>query len=238
MAMAGGSGFSVLFWNIRQGGGRERAQGVLLRVIESDADVVCLAECTSTFGGQMIAELRGAGWRSCVSPDAAPDGHHVAIASRLTLSAAEFDRTGRIVTAGIPEAGASITAAHVPDPSRRRDRLAAMALLVRDAAARRDEAHLIIGDLNADRDRASARDRAGLGRLAALGYSDLWLASPGPNDDATWAGPRGERGRIDHAHASAMLAARLDFVAHLHAPRHDGLSDHSLIEVAFRDAPG
>lgn len=238
MAMGGGAGFSVLFWNIRQGGGPKRAQAALLRVIETDADVVCLAESTATFGGQMLAALRAAGWASSVIPPAAPDGHHVVLASRIPLELPECDPTGRIITAKIPEVGASITAAHIPDPSRRRDRLAAMARLMACASARRDRDHLIIGDLNADRAIASARDRTGLGRLASLGYADLWLASQGPHDDPTWTGPRGERSRIDHAHASAALTERLVSTAHSHAPRHERLSDHSLIKVAFGPVPG
>ncbi len=219
---------TLLFWNIRAGGGPVRAQRVLLELLEHRPDLIALAECRPTFAGQLAAALRDLGMPHRLEADAGPRTNRVVLLSRSPLEPLAPPET-RLVRARA--AGLVVTACHIPDASDRPGRLRLLARLHQVAAAHRDQPHVIIGDFNANRADHPRRDGRAIGGLAALGYSDLWLHCGGAATDPTWVGPRRARARIDHAYASKPLDSRAETAAHLHAPRDAGLSDHSLLKI-------
>lgn len=216
---------TILFWNIRAGGGPSRAQPILLEILSHQPDVVALAECRSTFAGQLSAALRDHGLHHCLQAHAGPRTNRLLLASRSPLIAEHAAPSPRLISARTR--GLTVSACHVPDASDRRARLDILARL-RDAAALfRERPHLIVGDFNANRAAHPRRDGSAIGRLAALGYTDLWLHQGGDPADPTWVGPRRAAARLDHAYGSAPLVSQVERTTHIHGPRVAGLSDHS-----------
>ncbi len=225
----GTSTSTILFWNIRAGGGPSRAQPVLLEILSHEPDVVALCECRSTFAGQLIAALRDQGLPHHLQADAGPRVNRVVLVAREALEPELGSPTPRVVHARTQ--GMLISVCHVPDASNRSGRLNALHELHRAATGSRDEPHLILGDFNADRTNHPRRDGTAIGRLTALGYADLWLTAGGDQAEPTWTGPGGAAARLDHAYASKPLVSRVESALQIHAPRELGWSDHSLLKL-------
>lgn len=228
MATPAPSGTHVIFWNIRAGGGPSRAQAIALELIDEQPDIVCLCECRPTFAGQLAVVLQGAGLTHTLTTTTAPRTNAMLIASREPFDAAPsaHDRVATIRLSRF-----TLTAAHIPDASTPTARRPAWQTLHASARESRDEDHLIVGDLNADRDAAPNRDGVPLGKLAALGYTDLIARHAPASPPATWVGPRGQAARIDHAFASRPLVSQVETALVRAAPRDRGLSDHALLSV-------
>lgn len=228
MAITATAGTHIVFWNIRAGGGPSRAQAIALELLERKPDIVCLCECRPTFAGQLAATLRDAGLTHTHNTADMPRTNALLIASRIPFSLAATAQPRMI---SITTDQLTLTAAHIPDISRPTARLEAWRALHTFARQTRSDRHLILGDLNADREAAPARDGVPLGRLASLGYADLIARHAGDAPPPTWVGPRGEATRIDHAFASESLVSQVESAAVLTRPRDVGLSDHAPLSV-------
>ena len=223
-----GDAATILFWNIRAGGGPNRAQAILLELLSHEPDIIALAECRPTFAGQLIAASRDEGLPHCAHAEAGSRTNHVVIISRWPLEALATPEPRMVhARAGV----LAITGCHIPDASDRRPRVRLLAELHETAALLRDGLHLILGDFNANRADHPQRDGTPIGRLAALGYADLWLDAGGDACEPTWVGARNAKARIDHAYASKPLVSKVESVHQIHAPREAGLSDHSLLKL-------
>lgn len=223
-----GDAATILFWNIRAGGGPSRAQPILLELLRHEPDIIALAECRPTFAGQLIAALRDQGLPQCLQCDAGSRTNHVVIISRWPLQALATPEPRMVhARAGV----LAVTACHIPDASDRRPRVRLLAELHETAATLRDGLHLILGDFNANRADHPQRDGTPIGRLAALGYADLWLDGGGDATEPTWVGPRSANARIDHAYASKPLVSQVETIRQIHGPREARLSDHSLLKL-------
>lgn len=223
-----GDAATILFWNIRAGGGPSRAQAILLELLSHEPDIVALAECRPTFAGQLAASLRDQGLPYCLQSVTGCRINGIVLISRWPLDVLSAP-TPRMVEARV--GSLAITACHIPDASDRQNRVRLLAELHETAAALRDASHLILGDFNANRANHPRRDGTPIGRLAALGYADVWLDRGGDPTEPTWAGPRGANARIDHAYASKPLVSKVESVRQIHTPRDVGLSDHSLLKL-------
>jgi len=142
------------------------------------------------------------------------------------------------------ENGLWVTAAHIPDAARfdARGMVAKTTVwheVLRAAAARRGEPHVVLGDLNTGRHRL---DEAGetfsctalLGRLASMGYTDAWRALHGARRAASWYSHAGAGFRLDHALVSGPVSGRVRGAEYGRNALEMGLSDHAplLLEVA------
>ncbi|MEO0629881.1 MAG: endonuclease/exonuclease/phosphatase family protein [Planctomycetota bacterium] len=223
-----GDAATILFWNIRAGGGPSRAQPILLELLSHEPDVVALAECRPTFAGQLVAALRDRGLPHCLQCDAGSRTNRVVLVSRLPLEALTPPEPRLLHARGN---GLTVTACHVPDASDRTSRGTLFAKLYELTATHRDDSHLILGDFNANRADHPRRDGTPIGRLTALGYADLWLDRGGDPTEPTWVGPRSTNARIDHAYASKPLVSQVETIRQIHGPREAGLSDHSLLKL-------
>lgn len=218
---------TILFWNIRAGGGPARAQSILLEILAHTPDIVALAECRPTFAGQIRAALADHGLRHAVHPSTSSRENGVLLASRHPITAVHAEPQSRLLHATTRDL--TITACHIPDASDRAARVTLLSKVHACAAAFRDEKHLILGDFNANRADHPRRDGTAIGKLTTLGYRDLWLHHGGDPHDPTWQGPRGVSARLDHAYASKPLVSQAETAHHHHTPREAGLSDHSLL---------
>ena len=258
-------GVRVAFWNILHGGGR-RVPEIALRLLETGADVVALAEFRPGRGGQLRAVLADHGLtEQMVSVDADAGGRRngLLLASRVGLA----DRV--VLCAGCLGARVGgeleLTVCHVPDGSggRAQERRRAegwRAVLDRagvDQGMHGRCSHLIIGDLNAGkagvdgpavgdgplRRAVSAASGERIGRLKHLGFSACEEegravdAGSELSEIATWRGPMGRGMRLDHAFFRGGDAPCMD--ARLRVERRvmdASFSDHALLVVDLEPA--
>lgn len=246
-------GLRIFAWNLRHGGGTTRTPGIVLEILEQQADVVVLMEWRTRMGGQIAGVLADHGWRWQTHTEPEDGVNGVLVASRYDMHRVDnpVDLPGPSAQRGLARrwvevelADTAIGAAHVPCDGPGRD--AVLAAMVDMARRRRDENAVILGDFNvAGREQRGARPwgvgdggELTLGRLASLGWIDACTATPG-SDEATWHGPalnsRDSSGfRLDQAWVSRALARRGAASHAVHEGRLQGLSDHSgvMLEIA------
>lgn len=251
----------IIAWNILHGGGTRRTPHIALALAELAPDAVVLSEFRDTLGGQILGALADRGLTHvahAMRPPGCGPANRVAVASRWPLlevtepiPAPPACLGNRLVCRRLGEAGPILTGVHLHDDSRPADAIAGWAWLAAHGVALRDSAHIIIGDLNGSRDRASRVIRRAerhrpppphvlhaLGRLSTAGYADAFDGrSDGP--EGTWKSHAGRELRLDHALVSGTLAPSLLGARYAHQPRKEAVSDHSLlvVELASWDVP-
>lgn len=226
-----------LAWNILHGGGPARMPEIAHAIAAHTPDVVALSEVRRTTGGQIAGALADVGlshW-AWTEPPAGING--VLIASRTPFAVSRFDppASQRLLAARFTLFDLNLIAAHVPpDPGSERSH--AWKSLLDYAKSRMGERTVVLGDLNAGRDgdlHAFKLDgQESLGKLWTWGYRDLFRKENTGPSEFSWLTPdRQGGGRIDHAIASASLAAGESSVRYSHAERDLRISDHSVLLV-------
>ncbi len=243
----------ILFWNILHGGGPSRTPEIILTLLERGADVIALCEFRVARGSQIRAALADHGYLHQSISYRVGRSNGMLLASRQPYELVEATDLGCTDTNVVPLssrlapdfAGREIdvrigelmlTALHIADDAAPTLKAAHWNRTISLARARRDQAHLIIGDLNTARGNDTHSSLAcaqRLGVLTSLGFHDLWpLTSSGENplvsDGSTWRDPLGAGRRIDAAWASSSLErARCE---HIH-PLAARISDHCALLV-------
>lgn len=232
----------LLAWNILHGGGARRTPGIVLSILEHQADVIVLSEFRMMMGGQMAGVLADHGWRHQHATPAEEGQNGMIILSRRALEPGPCPlpeyRRGLCVEV---EGGLIVTAVHIPD-ARAGDhqavgrKAASWAGLLEHAASRREKKHVIIGDFNTGRHRQDEAEStftgtALLGRLATMGYVDAYRAREPKGRAWSWQSHTGRRFRLDHAFVSRALAGSVGCVEYSHRERRERLSDHAALIV-------
>lgn len=242
--MNGSHEISLLAWNILHGGGPERTPRIGLEIVARRPDVVVLCEFRPGRGGQLRAQLADAGLVHQLASPVAPTKNGMLLASRLETGQVAFpglaEFPGRVLAASI--AGVLVVGVHVPDDGVIAKKAAYFRQLTAWAKQNREKACVIAGDFNTSRrgpdtDGPAFRLEAQLGLLETYGFVDAWRAkNPGKREDS-WVSSVGE-GRLDGAYVSAPLADALVEATYEHAPREEGLSDHSMLIVRLKVMSG
>lgn len=253
----------VMAWNILHGGGTRRTPEIALTLATAVPDIVVLIEFRPTLGGQLLGVLAdrglvhtrwsvGADWRGggADAQDERRDGgpgpvaNRVVVASRWALEDAPAGRQevppgleSRVLGVRVPAIDLVLTGVHLPDDSRPALARAAWSWLAGVAIFSQESSHLVIGDLNASRDRGpggahrvAGYAAQGLGRMWTAGYRDAHtLGEESP--ETTWKARSGKGLRLDHALVSAALSGRVRGAAYVHEPRNQRVSDHSALVV-------
>ena len=247
----------ILTWNLRHGGGSRRMPEITLTLLEHAADVVVLTEWRKGTGGQISGVLADHGLRFQHSTEPPKGSNGVLVASRCPVSVREEMTTGlfglagsggsggglathkkarnrRMIEAEVPELGMTVVVVHVPPDGPGTGREAVFQAAVGAARIRRNEAVVLIGDLNAGRhflDEAGATFTCTrlMGELAAMGYVDAWRAVHAEKREFSWFSHEGEGFRIDHAIVSERLKCRVKACWYSHSEREKNLSDHSVL---------
>lgn len=235
-----------LAWNILHGGGPARMPEIAHAIAAHTPDVVALSEVRRTTGGQIAGALADIGLSHWAWTDPPAGVNGVLVASRNPFAATRFDPPAaqRLLAARISALDLNLVACHVPpDPGSERSH--AWKSLLDYAKSRMGERTLVLGDLNAGRDgdlHALKLDgQESLGKLWTWGYRDLFRKENTGRAQFSWLTPdRQGGGRIDHAIASAPLAAVESSVRYSHAERDLRISDHSvlLVDLALPEACG
>ncbi|MEO0483026.1 MAG: endonuclease/exonuclease/phosphatase family protein [Planctomycetota bacterium] len=252
-AQASGDKFRIFSWNLLHGGGR-RLPEIAIALARLRADLVILCEFRRNPGASLRAVLADAGLthQLCTAPESPSRTNGLLLAARLPFReiqsqlAQPRDRT-RLAHVALADERLSLTAAHIPCLGRERHQSQASRRIwqstLNTCKANTCSNHVVIGDLNADRDPAiGARTDPGafrLGQLATLGYldactvqtSDAETDRDNPSPKPTWHGPNGERARLDYAWLSPSLAPKLACARAATELLDQRLSDHAGLEI-------
>ncbi|MEP7086429.1 MAG: endonuclease/exonuclease/phosphatase family protein [Gemmatimonadota bacterium] len=228
----------VLGWNIRRGG-RARSDRIVAAIAAHAPDVIVLCEYQESGSAQIIESLRSSGWpHLLVTTQGARQGG-IAVLSGSPLVArprpvALRDLERHYLAVSVPDHGFELRAIYGPlgrDVHRQYwDGLLA------SLRAESSNAVLVLGDFNSGSPKHDSTNPAAFSgeffdRLPAIGFTDLWRARHGEDARAhTWQGSRHPY-RLDHAFASASLAARMGGCAYSHGERRAAISDHSILLV-------
>ena len=113
--------------------------------------------------------------------------------------------------------------------------------VLQEAESRLEEPFLFVGDWNTGTHRLDETGKTFVcaehfGRLATLGWTDLWRHHNPGITEYTWystlkGGARGNGFRLDHAFATPSLTPHVISCRYSHREREAGISDHSIVIV-------
>lgn len=226
---------TVLLWNLRHGGSNTRTPEQALHLLEYQPDIIILAELRASRGSQLLTMLAEQGlMHHAIAPASSDRINRVAIVSREPLHSVA-STSPRLLTARVGEL--TIIAAHIPDESNPRARADLWHGLLALAREHRDRPALIAGDFNTSR-RGIDPARRGqtcerhMGTLCSLGYRDVWISAENPLPGTwSWAGPMGERHRLDGIFVSDQLHKCAENPVYDTTCVTQGLSDHAVFSV-------
>lgn len=237
----------ILTWNLRHGGGTRRMPEIILALAHHNPDIAMLSEFRGAPGGNVRALLADRGLPHHLIAPARDTENRVMIASRWPLLAITADADfpagcNRWLAARVPDLDLTLAAVHVPDDSRRTEKLACWQFLVDFARKNAKLPCLVAGDFNSGRKGSDADEplagAALLGTFSTLGMCDVWRALHPDSRERSWHGHRGESSRIDAIFASEPLRKSLSDAYFSHAEREQGISDHSPLIACFQGVFG
>lgn len=235
----------LVSWNIMAGGGG-RCAALVETLRRYDADVLVLQETLCSRGPDLCHALRREGYRYGVSAPRGPRDRGLCVLARgpVRRRRASLPPHAAIHPRGWLEldlAGAGFRLAAVYGPAEGPEISAFWEAAAGWLSCRSRAPFLMLGDYNAgasgvDADRYRFRAGPAFAALAGLGLVDLWRREHGDRREHTWfshrpGGTVGRGFRIDHAFASAGLAARARHCWYDHTVRQRRLSDHSALVV-------
>jgi exonuclease III len=226
----------LLAWNIRHGGGR-RLPRVVETIARHAADVAVLCEYRLTTGAALRAALADRGYRHATDVEPPTGRNGVLIASRAPLGSARLlsrrvEEPHRLVRTELA-CGLQLVGVYMPNLLRK---VPYWEAVLRAARRSRGQRALFIGDFNTtrhfiDETGAVCLTSHYMDRIERAGFRDAWRDRNPHAREFSWYSHRGNGFRLDHAFCSASLMATLRAVHYVHAPRTDGISDHSMMIV-------
>lgn len=220
---------------------------IALALVEHGADVIVLTEFRTHTGGQIRSILADHGWchQRCTNPGKGQNG--VLLASRFPVEDAflPVPRTffsgvcaRRWVDVSIPSIGLDLAGVHVPCSGRDSTRAAYLKGLLEAARERVSRPFVLLGDFNLGRHRLDEtgetfQNTPALGKLATLGYIDVWRHLHPEGREYSWYSHEANGFRIDHAFVSPVLAGAVESAWFSHEERDAGISDHSALVVTL-----
>jgi exonuclease III len=240
----------LLAWNIRHGGGA-RLGRIVEEITAHDADAIVLTEYRAVPGKELLAELWDRGWPHAATTDALGNENGIVVFSRSpvrrTSAPAAPEHQVRWLDFVLPEYGFGVSALHIMAAGSGKrhpanlEKVRFWNTVLMAAETRRQEPLLFVGDWNTGLHHADEQGKTYVcaeqfGRLASIGWTDVWRRhNPGLNE-WTWystlkGGARGNGFRLDHAFASPSLLPRVRSCRYSHREREARISDHSILIV-------
>ena len=237
----------MLSWNIRQGGGR-RLEAIVAAIAGHEPDVVVVNELRARTAAQLAAALRAGGLTFLEHTSPANSENGILIAARRPLRRRRVGGPARVFGHGLIEVEVEgwATVGAVYGPLQRTTLRDFWDRMVRHAARRAKDRYLLIGDFNAGESFVDAQGYKFMSSdylvaIRAAGFIDLWRTRNAETEHTWFSFGRGgvplNGFRIDHALASARLAAQMTRCYYSHAEREARLSDHSALLVEFATVP-
>ncbi len=241
----------LLAWNI-QHGGAARLDRIVEEISAYEPDAIALTEFRAGPGVALCAALKERGMPHVETTHPAGNQNGIAMVSRTPMRRirpcpAPSGSLVRWLDIRLPEYGFGIGVLHVMAAGSSRKHPTNVAktrfwdAVLLAAEARLHEPFLLVGDWNTGAHRLDETGKTYVcaehfGRLAALGWTDMWRHhNPGITEwtwYSTWkGGVRGNGFRLDHAFATPSLMPRIASCRYSHAEREARISDHSLVIV-------
>ena len=222
--------FSVLSWNIRQGGG-SRISKIAQAIKNLNPEVAALNEYRNNSSGNKLRTfLLSMGYRYQVVSHAKSHDNSAFLASRYPCSSAifpgcdpEFDHN--IVCGNFP----AFDIYSVYFPHKKKHNLFPFLI---EEELNRDRPAIIVGDFNSG---INGVDQKGnsfwyseyFGKLEAVNYIDAFRYIHNDKREYSWFSHQGNGYRYDHTYISRDLVPFIDDCRYLQKWREDGLSDHA-----------
>lgn len=238
---------TLMTWNLLHGGGPKRIPEITLTLLDLAADIILLTEFRPARGGQLAGVLADHGWTHQHIATTSPTTNSLLLASRFPIdqsSSPPPPPTGlesRWIECSVPTLNLTLGGLHIPHKGSGTRRTALWKHVIERARAHRNTDFMLIGDFNTGRNHLDGPAHAfdctqRLGELAALRYTDAWRATHLESTEGTWSSPDHQAHRIDHAHVSESLHARVKDVWHDHTVTSRKLSDHAALLVTLEHA--
>ena len=233
----------LVVWNIRLGGGA-RVPRIVEELAAHDADVIAVTEYRAESGGTLGAALRERGWPHVET--SGPQGKENGIAvfsstplKRLEPEQAPVEYRFRWLDVELPACGFGLCVLHIMAATNAATGKAKQRFwdaVLAAAETRVREPFLFAGSWNTG---AHGLDERGktfncaeqFGRLAPIGWTDVWRRHHPGATEWTWYSNRGNGFRLDHAFASPGLLPRVRGCRYSHVEREAKVSDHSMTIV-------
>jgi exodeoxyribonuclease-3 len=247
-------GFSVLTWNIRQGGGKN-CEKIIAYLISHNPDFIVLTEYQNKNGPLFLKVLKAKGYFVFTSSPADKE-NGILIASKVQFeqdsSAQIFDDKQRWISLYLPSLDLHVLAIHIPGAvdhkfvdgvgssgKSRKERM--WQSIIEYATQHLENKTIIIGDFNT----GLKEDAEGtpfvlskyMKELIKFGYVDAWRKLNGDAKEYTWYSQHKVDGvtrdrngfRLDYIFASPKCADLIHQCYHSHEERRLKISDHSLL---------
>jgi exodeoxyribonuclease-3 len=224
----------LLSWNILRGGGA-RASRLVAAITAHDPDVIALAEFRTKPGVALCGAIQARGWPYVESSKPQGNDNGLCLLSRTPLRCTRLcpvppEHAVRWLEVDLPEHGFGIGLLHIICAGHNENQKAHFwDAVLAQAAARRAEPYMLIGDFNTG---AHRLDEIGktfhcaehFQRLSTIGWMDLWRHHNPGVTEYTWfsklrGGALGNGFRVDHAFATPCLVPRVKGCRYSHAER-------------------
>jgi exodeoxyribonuclease III len=235
----------VVAWNVQRARGARRA-ALVPALCTHNPDVAVLIDVPAAHG-DLLEALRSAGFNWFGHAAGSDDPTRVLIASRVKAittphAALEPELNSRWAEVVISRRNLRIAGLYVPVTGNRAAQKRRMWQTIRaEAAARREERYLIIGDWNTgdvplDKSHPIRpfRFTTEYRELVKGGFIEAWRYFHPTAQEYSWFRSDGRGFRIDHAFVSPGLRAQLKDCRYSHREREDRLSDHSILIVDLK----
>ena len=230
------SEFTILSWNIRQGGG-SRTDGILAALKQENPAILVLSEFRNNERGIALrSKLLQRGYAYHVASAAQGSTNSVLIASKFPCGSALFPDSDPVYPDAIVRADLPVCRLYGTYlPHKKKHRLFDFLL---DEELDDEVPSIITGDFNSGK---NGIDQAGNSfwysdKLIALeerGYFDAFREIHGDATVYSWFSHQGNGYRYDHTYMHPLLRPILKDCRYLNQWREDGLSDHSPMKIVL-----
>lgn len=230
------SSFSIIAWNIRQGGGT-RVEKILAAIKAENPEILVFSEFRNNERGLSLRTAllkRGYGWQ--VASAATGDTNSVLIASRFPGGSALFPDCDPTFPDAIVRADLPVCRLYgVYLPHKKKHRLFDFLL---DDELDDEVPSIITGDFNSGKNGIDQEGKSfwysdKLVALEKRGYFDAFRELHGDARVYSWFSHQGNGYRYDHTYMHPMLKPLLKECTYIDKWREDGLSDHSPMKIVL-----
>ena len=230
---------TIMEWNIRHGGSRDRLPGIIGSLCVANPDIVILTEFRRN---ACEAPLRNAlltlGYVHQFCSDIPEKTNGIFVAAKSDLQQ-ETDPVAmhRLLPLYLPSFDLHLLGTHIPGAGDKWDKRECWDKVLDYAKRHREERVVIIGDFNTglpeDAEGSPFALPEKMRELRSIGYADAWRVLHPNGQEYTWWSTAKNGFRLDYAYLSPSLTSHLLSASHCQEGRLSGFSDHASILITL-----
>lgn len=231
---------TIMEWNIRHGGSRERLNGIIETVRHHNPDILVLTEFRKNpVEPQLRLSLEEMGYVHQIASDIPERVNGILVVSKIKMKS-EVDPIcmHRLLPVRFPSLDLHLLALHIPGSGDKWDKRECWDRVIDYAKRHNEERVVLIGDYNTgltiDAEGAPFTLGEKMRELQSVGFIDGWRSRNSDAKGYTWWSTAKNGFRLDYAYLSPPLASELLEIWHSHEERMQGFSDHSSIIIVIR----